>query len=1129
MEGRDLSQVQEISCASEALDAMRNPCRRIMYEVYPYRYLIGNSNTAENLFAGALEQSSTIPWRVLLCGCGDVRNVLQTAHNARILTKNSRKPPVALEFVLNDISAVVVARAILLLAIASSGEDDVDTFLAIWADLAISSTQRTKLNKLLDRLIAGFQESETFSDFHFLRISEFSARKKICDVFRYWRSSSHDLRDIQKQRERMILKVSHRGMFAENNGTIEMLAMVSSVEDHDLTPTVESKDELREYFTNGSMTTDKRIKSSRKVLNPTFLSNDTEPEYTVHYASNPFRTFSVQMVDPALSAVRHPKLLLYTRLKRTVKALLGSFRWFLNKKLLKCSVDIGSVLTLSERFARPEADGFDVVETSNLADNVGMLNILVSLSPILKSSPHARLITESLKVLKSGMTLEEYLVKKNGLDIRTVGSLLGLRLHRESPIVLANQTERGSAVLRAQGGRGSLQGFASALRLDWRRIPETSTLLDIPTDTSSNAMVLSIRALFKALAYSCDLVQVPKDYQGLSRALTSRSLLLSLEHAQQRVRDPARILEETKKFMSSVLANSDVSSNDRAVRVFAIDFESALAVRIHEIGSDLLKFPMYSDPKIHVPPELNLIRYTPDFLLHPTSIGCADLVVILICKTNMLESGFMVAMTKKMLSDKRTRNAIWYKDLSRVQYITNFGVDSTSGEICLALPSDGSVISSFGPLNYSETAIVLTGSGLGPDGVVQQPLHLPVMLSVIVECTALGKCDIQESPSIPLNGSSPKCKGLYLTSLVETLDDFTAEIELSGRIQKTSLPVLQYASESNDSPIHDHEFVLKFDSKSAKQRYSLNLSFTAPINLLKSRVQFSRKRNHISLIIQKQQSDRQIVDPLSLPEWPKGRQMTLSECMFSAQEIISSHKLGGSRGFGHDVSLDLRQSLQAIYEQCFAHKRVVHLVSSLKQGFVMFTESIRMMGDGNPVLVVSFCHLRDGDPRSQSVISSKQLDGYMNHNVRCSDEEIAIFVEMIKSNAECLSKTSQYRGRSVAGVRFQCSYLAPLYPKSLEGDLGAKAPQGKSSIEKDLDNFYDKNPILRSFHDDMRKESEAKNKRRPNFARDEHRSCGKCYKGLPDGSSFCSRCKSVYYCDRACQRNDWKIHKQVCG
>jgi hypothetical protein len=42
--------------------------------------------------------------------------------------------------------------------------------------------------------------------------------------------------------------------------------------------------------------------------------------------------------------------------------------------------------------------------------------------------------------------------------------------------------------------------------------------------------------------------------------------------------------------------------------------------------------------------------------------------------------------------------------------------------------------------------------------------------------------------------------------------------------------------------------------------------------------------------------------------------------------------------------------------------------------------------------------------------------------------------------------------------------------------------------------------------------------------------CNSC--GLPSEKSkllLCSRCKRLYYCDKECQKRDWKKHKRVCG
>lgn len=43
-----------------------------------------------------------------------------------------------------------------------------------------------------------------------------------------------------------------------------------------------------------------------------------------------------------------------------------------------------------------------------------------------------------------------------------------------------------------------------------------------------------------------------------------------------------------------------------------------------------------------------------------------------------------------------------------------------------------------------------------------------------------------------------------------------------------------------------------------------------------------------------------------------------------------------------------------------------------------------------------------------------------------------------------------------------------------------------------------------------------------------YRFCGGCNKQLNNLSSGCSRCKKTYYCNRECQLDHWKVHKNYC-
>ncbi|KAG0693810.1 hypothetical protein DFH29DRAFT_1037980 [Suillus ampliporus] len=74
------------------------------------------------------------------------------------------------------------------------------------------------------------------------------------------------------------------------------------------------------------------------------------------------------------------------------------------------------------RTQSPAPTTFNVIDTSNLLDHVGVLNILTITSPILRRTPSATLYTEGLAVSSSEATLLQQLCG----DIATLGLLLGL-------------------------------------------------------------------------------------------------------------------------------------------------------------------------------------------------------------------------------------------------------------------------------------------------------------------------------------------------------------------------------------------------------------------------------------------------------------------------------------------------------------------------------------------------------------------------------------------------------------------------------------------------------------------------------------------------------------------------------
>ncbi|KAG9120251.1 hypothetical protein FRC07_004331 [Ceratobasidium sp. 392] len=69
---------------------------------------------------------------------------------------------------------------------------------------------------------------------------------------------------------------------------------------------------------------------------------------------------------------------------------------------------------------------FDVIDTSNLTDHLGVLNILIATQPLLKSQPVSQSVLYTESLILSGETITNSLHSRLKTDISTIGLLLGL-------------------------------------------------------------------------------------------------------------------------------------------------------------------------------------------------------------------------------------------------------------------------------------------------------------------------------------------------------------------------------------------------------------------------------------------------------------------------------------------------------------------------------------------------------------------------------------------------------------------------------------------------------------------------------------------------------------------------------
>eukprot|EP01083_Nonionella_stella_P074642 202550_1 len=1034
----DRSYLEDASSADDLYQAVESPARRTLWEFMAFRYTVGNSPTVQNLIddsAIRARPSTTVdPWRVLLCGCGDVRHVLQSAHHTAARAAGGGGA-LRLEFHLNDASAMIVARAVLLLVLAAREEkSSVDDFLAIWADMAISASLRRTLNALLDQLIAGFSESARSSDFPWLYIPSRKDRKNVIKVWRHWRSTKRTISEIQKMRQslmqnRIALQTNNVTDFAGNVKFLQYL-------NRDILPTVDSREEMEYFYMTGCV---KRKRSDsvsslgNLVANPTVLDCFTSPEYCVHYDCNPFRTFNVQMDDPEMGGADAPTMMLYNRLHNTVTSILSSFRKIRKENRIKCTFHVCNVVHLPQRF-EGSTERFDVIETSNLSDLVGLANLFVTLLPLLSEGNHARLLTESLKALHLHMSVKGYLSLQIGLDERMLGTVLGIRLHPAPARIISNRTSK------KLGGRGSLCGFASALQFDWRRIPGRDRLtrvdLALVEDHSrSRSTHPALDPLIHTFVDDYGQGNFPYSEQmrrSLPSTLTAMTVLLCLENMHRFVRSPGTLLSEARDRLATGVTGG---------RAFILAFEIAVAMRLRslDLRRKLPEFPLYANENSSTLRSLHRLRYKVGYISDPGQFRCPNVSLILVFDTN-LEKFTKDAIFVHHSETKRLKD-VWFNDTSRVQYLTNFCLDNTNNEIGLCLPADGYKVPGFRRLDYASTAFVLCVQLSSTRGVMQQFMHEPVFLSDFKSCEVVTKSELSQFPIQPDIPPLPlsSCGVLETLKLEESVDMFQAEVRFPKSMAQSAQTTLTSAEKGDNTSTN----LVILHLNTPENASTLTFQLASQISVSNSVVQISRKRcllfvkMHKTTVFDRQQH---VVEPLLLPLWPSGREMSVNQTMFDLSEIALSVTSPCGAPTGSDAHFDLRQSICSILVETQKDATVPHFLSNHQDtaGAVLVVHSLRMMADGQPLLLCWWNPSDKSDPNlvlSLGAVVKNAGRGTGLHPVKCTDEELTLMLSLLESNARCLPTTKQYKGRYFGPTLFKLTYIAPMYTGDMFGEM----------------------------------------------------------------------------------------------
>ncbi|VDC05361.1 unnamed protein product [Peniophora sp. CBMAI 1063] len=384
-----------------------------------------------------------LPASFLLLGCGDPRNVLYTVLCDRQV---SRK----LDFTCCDWDLGVLARnALQLSLILDDGPQDL--LWNIFYHTYLDQDSKDLLVSQCRRLIALAKTPQTWRASSYFGVIRFSTDHTLAEVCRFWQSyvDMYELPDVRYEALTTKFRVHCQTVVEENSGIMFSRGAGPMGPRAAETMTAVFKQFWKSGVSAGTST------SKATFLNPTFIYSRGEEATSLHYGQCPITPFHLA---PAFDGGKSsPTVAQVVRLAKdqfatwctafrvasagehapVVRLIWGdalavssSLRAFAETGrsepgFLYAQWSAKPIRFDSLDYAKGDAPTtFDVIDTSNLNDHLGLLNLLIVAEPLLASC-HSVLYTEALTAA-AGTDAEEYALKLLRTDFPTLALLLNL-------------------------------------------------------------------------------------------------------------------------------------------------------------------------------------------------------------------------------------------------------------------------------------------------------------------------------------------------------------------------------------------------------------------------------------------------------------------------------------------------------------------------------------------------------------------------------------------------------------------------------------------------------------------------------------------------------------------------------
>ncbi|KAH7926180.1 hypothetical protein BV22DRAFT_1194548 [Leucogyrophana mollusca] len=460
-------------------------------------YPIGNTSPICLTQDLALEETANI----LLLGCGDPRHILFTVHASAADVPQSSRP---LDITCCDVESAVLARNVLLLTLLAD-EDASDNITKIWNLFYHLYIDKASLSLLIKQCQKLVNISETLQDWqaskygHFLKMC---TAKTLLQLRHFWtlylQTESLPPQKHKRFQEDFATNIRRNASSSQYTFSSVRSAGPFSVPAIMVLPKI-----FNHYWKTGTTSYDSNEISEAKLANPTFAySSSSSDKFVVHYGTDPIAPFhpaeaflprpatsgspsEEDVVTTAKAQFRRWAVAFSCLLRKSSPEYPVTIRVFAGDALAFCTAlrycsmtkdtstplytspwDMTSII-LNETNYGPNAafsapTAFNVIETSNLLDHIGLLNVLIATSPILSRVPTSTIYTEAL--LSYGVDPMSSLLDRACCDLPTLSFLLGL-----IPSTFISQFTTHSNVHEIVSHRGS-PSFASQFheRVAWK-------------------------------------------------------------------------------------------------------------------------------------------------------------------------------------------------------------------------------------------------------------------------------------------------------------------------------------------------------------------------------------------------------------------------------------------------------------------------------------------------------------------------------------------------------------------------------------------------------------------------------------------------------------------------------------